>query len=72
MATRNVDKISELCYIIDMKANLTHKILSYDPNEFMPIYRDGRADNTSEFVKYKLKKAFMPTLMKINDSFENH
>lgn len=28
----------------------------YTPNEFLPIFIDGKLSNKSEFVTYKLKK----------------
>lgn len=29
---------------------------SYNPNEFLPIFRDGQLDNRTEFIAYKAKK----------------
>lgn len=55
-----------------MVANIKQTLLGYDKTEFLPIYRNNKIDNMDEFVKYKVKKAIMPTLMKINDVFENH
>ena len=33
-----------------------HRIIySYDPNEFLPVWREGKLDNKAEFVRYKLQ-----------------
>lgn len=29
---------------------------AYDPNEFMPVFRDNRLDNKAEFVAYKAER----------------
>lgn len=55
-----------------MIANIKQTLLSYDKNEFMPIYREGKLDNVDQFVAYKVKKAIMPTLVKIDHVFVNH
>jgi hypothetical protein len=34
-------------------------IYGYTPGEFLPIFVDGKLLNKSEFVAYKLGKAFM-------------
>ena len=36
---------------------ITNKYFEYNPNEFLPIYRDGKIDNMREFHMLKLKKA---------------
>ncbi len=36
---------------------ITNKYFEYNPNEFLPIYRDGKIDNMKEFHLLKLKKA---------------
>lgn len=36
---------------------ITNKYFEYNPNEFLPIYRDGKIDNIKEFHLLKLKKA---------------
>jgi hypothetical protein len=34
---------------------LPNQLVTYNPDEFMPITRDGAVDNWPEFVKYKLR-----------------
>jgi hypothetical protein len=41
-------------------------VYSYTPGEFLPIFIDGKLLNKSEFVAYKLGKAFM----KFSDRFD--
>lgn len=36
---------------------ITNKYFEYNPNEFLPIYRDGKIDNMKDFHLMKLKKA---------------
>ena len=55
-----------------MIANIKHTILGYNKNEFMPIYYEGRLNNVDQFIIYKLKKAVVPTLMKIDRAFTDH
>ena len=40
-----------------MIKKITNKYFEYNPNEFLPIYRDGKIDNMKEFHLLKLKKA---------------
>lgn len=52
-----IDKKQHLCYYVCMIKSITNKYYEYNPNEFLPIYRDGKIDNKKEFHIYKLKKA---------------
>ena len=36
--------------------SLKQTFTSYDPNEFMPVYREGGLDNRAEFVAYKAEQ----------------
>lgn len=52
---------------------------SYDPNEFLPIYRDGVLDNKKDFHAYKTKlalkavgKALAPAAQRIDTYFTSH
>lgn len=61
-----------LCYIVDMIANITQTILSYNKNEFMPVYRDGHIENTDEFIRYKIRTITRPLAYKIDALFIHH
>ena len=37
--------------------HIKNKYYTYQPNEFLPIYYDGRLANKKEFHLYKLKRA---------------
>ncbi|HEX4774977.1 MAG TPA: hypothetical protein VH234_05675 [Candidatus Saccharimonadales bacterium] len=39
-----------------IKQTIENKIYGYDPNEFMPIYRDGQVDNRNAFIAYKARR----------------
>jgi hypothetical protein len=34
---------------------IQNKIYAYNPNEFLPIFVDGRLDNRDQFIAYKAK-----------------
>ena len=58
---------------------ITNKYFEYNPNEFLPIYRDGKIDNMRDFHMLKTKKAFKaigaalaPVGNRIDDFFVNH
>ena len=36
---------------------IENAIYSYNPNEYFPVYRDGKLDNRADFIFYKLQKA---------------
>jgi len=38
-----------------IKQIIDHKLYSYNPREFMPIYMDGQLANKNQFVAYKIK-----------------
>lgn len=40
-----------------IKQTFNQIIYGYEPNEFLPIYVNGRAINKGEFVRYKLVRA---------------
>ena len=40
-----------------MIKSITNKYYEYNPNEFLPIYYDGKLANRKQFHMYKLKKA---------------
>lgn len=39
-----------------MIQKIEQTIYGYDPNEFLPVYRDGRLDNRLGFIAYKAGK----------------
>lgn len=39
-----------------MIAKIKHSLLSYDKDEFVPIYREGKLDNLDGFIAYKAAK----------------
>lgn len=58
---------------------IKNKYYSYDPTEFLPIYRDGVIDNKNDFHAYKAKlaikavgKALAPAATKIDNYFTSH
>lgn len=36
-----------------MLAKIKHSLLSFDKDEFVPIYREGKLDNLDDFIAYK-------------------
>lgn len=62
-----------------MIKSITNKYFEYNPNEFLPIYRDGVLDNKRSFHAYKTKKALKalgtalaPMGNRIDNFFVNH
>lgn len=37
--------------------SIKNKYYSYQPNEFLPIFMDGKLANTKDFHMYKIKRA---------------
>lgn len=62
-----------------MIKKITNKYYEYNPNEFLPIYRDGIIDNKRAFHAYKAKcaakavaKALTPIAQRIDNYFISH
>lgn len=62
-----------------MIKKITNKYYQYEPNEFLPIYRDGVIANKNAFHAYKAKlalkaigRALAPTAARIDNYFVNH
>lgn len=51
--------------MLHITQTIENKLYSYDPTEFMPIYRDGEVENRAEFVAYKIGKLVTPIHDKI-------
>lgn len=43
-------------YIIE---KLENNLLTYDPNEFFPIWQDGQLTNRNKFIAYKARRAVL-------------
>jgi hypothetical protein len=46
-----------LCYnvaMVNITKTIENHLTTYDPNEFLPIYRDGELENRVAFVAYKV------------------
>lgn len=42
---------------------------TYNKDEFLPIYVEGKLDNLDEFIAYKLKKAGNAVVDGLNDAY---
>lgn len=55
-----LDRKGDLCYYEIVMKNIKNTIetlrFGYSPNEFLPIFEDGKLRNRSQFVTYKIKK----------------
>lgn len=39
-----------------IKQTIEHTIYGYNPNDFLPVWRDGKLENKGEFVAYKAEQ----------------
>lgn len=40
----------------NLKNNIETAIYAYNPDEFVPVFREGRLDNKGEFIAYKAEQ----------------
>lgn len=55
-----LDRKDVLCYYNNVMKNIKNTIetlrYGYTPNEFLPIFSDGKLINKNEFISYKIRK----------------